>query len=41
MSAEVQKSLVSMGIRGVPAAHDGFETFAGRSRRGGSRTAGR
>ena len=30
MSADLQKSLVIMGIRGVPAAHGGFETFAAR-----------
>ena len=30
MSDDVQKSLVIMGIRGVPAAHGGFETFAAR-----------
>jgi glycosyltransferase involved in cell wall biosynthesis len=30
MSAGVDKSLVIMGIRGVPAAHGGFETFAAR-----------
>jgi glycosyltransferase involved in cell wall biosynthesis len=30
MTAGAQKSLVIMGIRGVPAAHGGFETFAAR-----------
>jgi glycosyltransferase involved in cell wall biosynthesis len=30
MSAGMDKSLVIMGIRGVPAAHGGFETFAAR-----------
>jgi glycosyltransferase involved in cell wall biosynthesis len=30
MSDDVQKSVVIMGIRGVPAAHGGFETFAAR-----------
>ncbi len=30
MSAAVQKSIAIMGIRGVPAAHGGFETFAAR-----------
>lgn len=30
MSGDVQKSLAIMGIRGVPAAHGGFETFAAR-----------
>ena len=30
MSGNVQKSVVIMGIRGVPAAHGGFETFAAR-----------
>ncbi len=30
MTDDVQKSLVIMGIRGVPAAHGGFETFAAR-----------
>ena len=30
MSGAVQKSVVIMGIRGIPAAHGGFETFAAR-----------
>ena len=30
MKDDMQKSLVIMGIRGIPAAHGGFETFAAR-----------
>ena len=30
MSRDAQQSIAIMGIRGVPAAHGGFETFAAR-----------